>query len=149
MRAGGAAAVSLAVQARSSKAATVSSRVSSRPLPSPAPLPKALYFLTSFFNQFGPNSTTWLVAAEVFPTDVRGAAGSLPSPWLGSRAAPPRSPLLTSAPSPLPALFQHPQVRTTFQGVSAAWGKVGAIAADVAFGYVRWPRGAGVGEWRA
>ena len=29
---------------------------------------QALYFLSSFFNQFGPNCTTWLVAAEVFPT---------------------------------------------------------------------------------
>jgi hypothetical protein len=46
--------------------------------------------------QFGPNCTTWLVAAEVFPTDVR----------------------------------------TTFQGTSAAAGKVGAIIADVVFGYV-------------
>lgn len=32
---------------------------------------QALYFLSSFFNQFGPNCTTWLVAAEVYPTDVR------------------------------------------------------------------------------
>jgi hypothetical protein len=32
---------------------------------------QALYFLSSYFNQFGPNCTTWLVAAEVFPTDVR------------------------------------------------------------------------------
>ncbi|GBF98449.1 proton phosphate symporter [Raphidocelis subcapitata] len=57
---------------------------------------QTLYFLSSFFNQFGPNCTTWLVAAEVFPTDVR----------------------------------------STFQGVSAAWGKVGAIIADVVFGLV-------------
>ncbi|GBF93836.1 proton phosphate symporter [Raphidocelis subcapitata] len=57
---------------------------------------QALYFLSSFFNQAGPNSTTWLVAAEVFPTDVRA----------------------------------------TFQGVSAAWGKAGALAADVLFAYV-------------
>lgn len=41
---------------------------------------------SSFWNQFGPNCTTWLVAAEVFPTDVRG----------------------------------------TFQGISAAMGKVRA-----------------------
>jgi hypothetical protein len=57
---------------------------------------QALYFLSSFFNQFGPNCTTWLVAAEVYPTDVRA----------------------------------------TFQGVSAAMGKVGAIIADVVFSYV-------------
>nr|BAU71128.1 proton/phosphate symporter [Parachlorella kessleri] len=30
-----------------------------------------LYFLSSFFNQFGPNCTTWLVAGEVYPTAVR------------------------------------------------------------------------------
>ena len=30
-----------------------------------------LYFFSSFWNQFGPNATTWLVAGEVFPTDVR------------------------------------------------------------------------------
>ncbi len=26
---------------------------------------------SSFFNQFGPNATTWLVAGEIFPTDIR------------------------------------------------------------------------------
>jgi len=35
---------------------------------------QAMYFLSSFFNQFGPNSTTFLVAAEVFPTPVRASA---------------------------------------------------------------------------
>jgi hypothetical protein len=57
---------------------------------------QALYFLSSFFNQFGPNCVTWLAAAEVFPTEVRA----------------------------------------TYQGTSAAMGKVGAIIADVAFGLV-------------
>jgi MFS family permease len=57
---------------------------------------QALYFLSSFFNQFGPNCVTWLAAAEVFPTEVRA----------------------------------------TFQGTSAATGKIGAIIADVAFGLV-------------
>jgi hypothetical protein len=33
-----------------------------------------MYFLSSFFNQFGPNSVTFLVAAEVFPTPVRATA---------------------------------------------------------------------------
>ena len=32
---------------------------------------QALYYLSSFFNQFGPNATTWLVAGEIFPTNVR------------------------------------------------------------------------------
>ena len=32
---------------------------------------QALYFLSSFFGQFGPNATTWLLPGEVFPTDIR------------------------------------------------------------------------------
>ena len=35
---------------------------------------QAMYFLSSFFNQFGPNCVTFLVAAEVFPTPIRGTA---------------------------------------------------------------------------
>ena len=30
-----------------------------------------LYFMSSFFGQFGPNATTWLLPGEVFPTDIR------------------------------------------------------------------------------
>ncbi|KKA24496.1 MFS phosphate transporter [Rasamsonia emersonii CBS 393.64] len=35
---------------------------------------QAMYFLSSFFNQFGPNSVTFLVAAEVFPAPIRATA---------------------------------------------------------------------------
>jgi len=35
---------------------------------------QAMYFLSSFFNQFGPNSITFIVAAEVYPTAVRATA---------------------------------------------------------------------------
>jgi len=35
---------------------------------------QAMYFLSSFFNQFGPNTVTFLVAAECFPTPVRATA---------------------------------------------------------------------------
>ena len=35
---------------------------------------QAMYFLSSFFNQFGPNSVTFITAAEVFPTPVRATA---------------------------------------------------------------------------
>lgn len=35
---------------------------------------QAMYFLSSFFNQFGPNSVTFLIAGEVFPTPVRATA---------------------------------------------------------------------------
>lgn len=34
----------------------------------------AMYFISSFFNQFGPNAVTFLVAAEVFPTPIRATA---------------------------------------------------------------------------
>jgi hypothetical protein len=35
---------------------------------------QAMYFLSSFFNQFGPNSVTFLVAGEVYPTPIRASA---------------------------------------------------------------------------
>jgi hypothetical protein len=35
---------------------------------------QTMYFLSSFFNQFGPNSVTFLTAAEVYPTAVRATA---------------------------------------------------------------------------
>ena len=35
---------------------------------------QAMYFLSSFFNQFGPNCVTFLVAAEVYPTPIRATA---------------------------------------------------------------------------
>ncbi|PHH56018.1 putative inorganic phosphate transporter C23D3.12 [Ceratocystis fimbriata CBS 114723] len=35
---------------------------------------QVMYFLSSFFNQFGPNSVTFLVAGEVFPTQIRASA---------------------------------------------------------------------------
>ncbi|KAK9234035.1 major facilitator superfamily domain-containing protein [Lipomyces kononenkoae] len=35
---------------------------------------QAMYFLSSFFQQFGPNCVTFLVAAEVYPTSVRATA---------------------------------------------------------------------------
>lgn len=38
---------------------------------------QAMYFLSSFFNQFGPNCVTFLVAAEVYPTPIRATAHGL------------------------------------------------------------------------
>jgi hypothetical protein len=35
---------------------------------------QAMYFISSFFNQFGPNSVTFLAAGEVYPTPVRASA---------------------------------------------------------------------------
>lgn len=35
---------------------------------------QAMYYLSSFFNQLGPNCVTFLVAAEVYPTPVRASA---------------------------------------------------------------------------
>ncbi|KAL8280948.1 hypothetical protein RQP46_006627 [Phenoliferia psychrophenolica] len=33
-----------------------------------------MYYMSSFFNQFGPNCTTFLVAAEVYPASIRSTA---------------------------------------------------------------------------
>nr|UJH94480.1 PTH1-2 [Starmerella bombicola] len=38
---------------------------------------QTMYFLSSFFQQFGPNCVTFLVAAEVFPTPIRASAHGL------------------------------------------------------------------------
>ncbi len=35
---------------------------------------QAVYYLSSFFQQFGPNCTTFLLAAEVYPVNVRATA---------------------------------------------------------------------------
>ncbi|KAL9009214.1 MAG: hypothetical protein Q9173_005738 [Seirophora scorigena] len=35
---------------------------------------QTMYFLSSFFNQFGPNAVTFLVAAEIYPTPIRATA---------------------------------------------------------------------------
>jgi MFS family permease len=35
---------------------------------------QAMYLLSSFFGQFGPNVTTWILPVELFPTDVRAQA---------------------------------------------------------------------------
>jgi MFS family permease len=55
-----------------------------------------IYFFSSFWIQFGPNSTTFLVAGEIYPS----------------------------------------QVRATAHGVSAAVGKLGALAATVLYNYI-------------
>lgn len=38
---------------------------------------QTIYYLSSFFQQFGPNCTTFLLAAEVFPISVRATAHGL------------------------------------------------------------------------
>ena len=40
-----------------------------------------MYFLSSFFNQFGPNSVTFVAAAEVYPTAVRASAHGFSAAW--------------------------------------------------------------------
>jgi hypothetical protein len=35
---------------------------------------QAMYFLSSFFNQFGPNAVTFIVAAECYPASIRATA---------------------------------------------------------------------------
>lgn len=41
----------------------------------------AVYFLSSFFNQFGPNCVTFIVAAEVYPTAIRATAHGFSAAW--------------------------------------------------------------------
>jgi len=57
---------------------------------------QAMYYMSSFFNQFGPNCTTFLVAAEVYPSSIRATA----------------------------------------HGLSAATGKLGALAPTILYNYV-------------
>lgn len=59
------------------------------------PLFQLLYYLSSFFAQWGPNATTWLLPVELFPTDIRSQA----------------------------------------HGISAAAGKLGALAATLIFSF--------------
>ena len=42
---------------------------------------QVMYFLSSFFNQFGPNAVTFIVAAEVYPTAVRATAHGFSAAW--------------------------------------------------------------------
>ncbi|KAH9258918.1 hypothetical protein BASA81_002538 [Batrachochytrium salamandrivorans] len=56
---------------------------------------RAIYYLSSFFGQWGPNGTTFVLPAELFATDVRP--------------------------------FAH--------GISASWGKLGALVATIAFSF--------------
>ncbi|KAF8308788.1 MFS general substrate transporter, partial [Clavulina sp. PMI_390] len=40
-----------------------------------------LYFFSSFWNQFGPNATSFLVAAECYPTSIRSSAHGFSAAW--------------------------------------------------------------------
>lgn len=42
---------------------------------------QAMYFLSSFFSQFGPNCITFIVAAEVYPTPIRASAHGFSAAW--------------------------------------------------------------------
>ena len=79
----------------------------------PPPHKQFLYFFSSFWNQFGPNCTTWLVAAEVYPTDVRATCQGF-SAATGKFGA-----ILADI------IFSYVDTRTTFY-LSAAFGLFGA-----------------------
>ena len=79
---------------------------------------QAMYFLSSFFNQFGPNSVTFLVAAEVFPTPVRASAHGLAA-CIGKSGA-----LLASV------LYNYIDTRTKFY-VVVWFGLVGLVLTTV------------------
>lgn len=74
-----------------------------------------LYFFSSFWIQFGPNCTTFLVAGEMFPTDVRAF-------FHGISAACGQAGALTAT-----QVFSRIAVQNTFYA-SAAAGIVGAVA---------------------
>lgn len=88
-----------------------------------------LYFFSSFWGQFGPNATTYVVPGEVFPTDVRAF-------FHGALLTDPSFPLepATCAQSHDRSIAQSCN-RSIVQspGVSAAVGKLGAIAASQVF----------------
>ncbi|CRG86803.1 putative inorganic phosphate transporter 1-7 [Talaromyces islandicus] len=42
---------------------------------------QAMYFLSSFFNQFGPNCVTFVVAAECYPASIRASAHGMSAAW--------------------------------------------------------------------
>jgi len=69
--------------------------VLNQPNPSPNVL-MSLYFMSSFFGQFGSNVTTYVMAAETYPTELRG----------------------------------------TFHGLSAFFGKLGALTATISFSHI-------------
>eukprot|EP00898_Chlorokybus_atmophyticus_P004917 jgi/Chlat1/5426/Chrsp35S05231 len=55
-----------------------------------------MYYFSSFWGQWGPNATTWLLAGELYPTEVRAMC----------------------------------------HGISAAWGKLGALVSGIIFAHV-------------
>lgn len=75
---------------------------------------QTLYFLTSFFNQFGPNCTSFLVAGEVYPTDTRAFFHGI------SAASGKLGAIMASS------IFAHVDTEITFYASSAA-GVVGAL----------------------
>ncbi|KAI9669102.1 MAG: hypothetical protein M1831_000694 [Alyxoria varia] len=75
---------------------------------------QAMYFLSSFFNQFGPNCVTFITAAEVYPTSVRATAHGL------SAAAGKAGALLAAV------LYNYIDTQTKFYFVPW-WGLAGAF----------------------
>ncbi len=53
--------------------------VAYKPLTKPAGIHwfQFLYFFSSFWGQFGPNATTWLLPGELFPTEARAMSQGL------------------------------------------------------------------------
>ncbi|KAK5088506.1 hypothetical protein LTR05_002726 [Lithohypha guttulata] len=80
---------------------------------------QAMYFLSSFFNQFGPNSVTFIAAAEVYPTAVRATAHGFSAAW-GKLGA------LTAA-----VLYNYIDTQTKFYVVP--WFGLAGVALSVLF----------------
>jgi len=73
-----------------------------------------LYYFSSFWGQFGPNATTWLLPAELSPTEVRSACH-------GFSAAVGKAGALVAG-----VVFSHVSDQTKFT-ISAICGLIGAV----------------------
>jgi hypothetical protein len=78
---------------------------------------QALYYLASFFAQYGPNCTTWLIAAELIPTDARALSHGIAAA-VGAPPFPLPQPPLPGF-SPLPVKHACQQLS---HGIAAAVG---------------------------
>lgn len=81
-----------------------------------------LYLVSSFFGQVGPNATTWLIPAEIFPTEIRATAHG----W--SAAAGKLGALLAGVLFGLGVFENHPQYAFIISGIC---GFIGLIVTTV------------------
>jgi hypothetical protein len=96
---------------------------------------QAMYFLSSFFNQFGPNAVTFLVAAEVYPTAVRATAHGFSAACgkLGALLAASKPISLPSRDSSLNLLVLYNYITITQIFLVVPWFGLGGMLVTVLF----------------